>query len=140
MVYWRMGWFRKDMVPMVFQPSLEFRERAWYLRESPSQIRKAAMQLHIDRIFENPRWVDFVPFNRQYRPEILQTAHLVTVVNECCQKPGVVTQEQIDASDNGTVACPCCGRWSPFRVLEQAIQTESAAGQTEEAKGGMHLC
>ena len=38
------------------------------------------------------------------------------------------------------VACPCCGRWSPFRVLEQAIQTESAAGQTEEAKGGMHLC
>ena len=25
-------------------------------------------------------------------------------------------------------------------TIEQAIQTESAAGQTEEAKGGMHLC
>lgn len=111
-----------------------------FLKESAGEIRKKALQLHVDRIFDHPRWVDFVPFNRQYRPEILQTAHLVTVVNECCQKPGVVTQEQIDASDNGTVACPCCGRWSPFRVLEQAIQTESAAGQTEEAKGGMHLC
>ena len=111
-----------------------------FLKESAGEIRKKALQLHVDRIFDHPRWVDFVPFNRQYRPEILQTAHLVTVVNECCQKPGVVTQEQIDASDNGTVACPCCGRWSQFRVLEQAIQTESAAGQTEEAKGGMHLC
>ncbi len=111
-----------------------------YLRESPSQIRKAAMQLHIDRIFENPRWVDFVPFNCRYRPEALERAHLVKIINSCCEQPGEVTQEQIDASDNGTVACPCCGRWSPFRVLEQAIQTESAAGQTEEAKGGMHLC
>ena len=110
------------------------------LKESADRIRKRALQLHVDRIFDNPRWVDFVPFNRRYRPEALEHAHLVTVVNECCQKPGVVTQEQIDASDNGTVACPCCGRWSPFRVIEQAIQTESAAGQTEEAKGGMHLC
>ena len=82
-----------------------------YTNDSPDTVRKKAIQLHVDRIFDNPRWVDFV-----------------------------VTQEQIDASANGTVACPCCGRWSPFRVIEQAIQTESAAGQTEEAKGGMHLC
>ena len=109
-----------------------------YLKAPAEAVRKEALHLHVNRIFDDPRWVDFVPFNRRYRPEVLQTAHLVTVVNECCQKPGVVTQEQIDASDNGTVAYPCCGRWSPFRVLEQAIQTESAAGQTEEAKGGMH--
>ena len=110
-----------------------------YLKAPAEAVRKEALHLHVNRIFDDPRWVDFVPFNRRYRPEALEHAHLVTVVNECCQKPGVVTQEQIDASDNGTVACPCCGRWSPFRVLEQAIQTESAAGQTEEAKGGMHL-
>lgn len=111
-----------------------------YLIAPAEAVRKEALHLHVNRIFDDPRWVDFVPFNRRYRPEALEHAHLVTVVNECCQKPGVVTQEQIDASANGTVACPCCGRWSPFRVIEQAIQTESAAGQTEEAKGGMHLC
>lgn len=111
-----------------------------YTNDSPDTVRKKAIQLHVDRIFDNPRWVDFVSFNCRFRPEALEDAHLVTVINECCQEPGVVTQEQIDASANGTVACPCCGRWSPFRVLEQAIQTESAARQTEEAKGGMHLC
>ena len=111
-----------------------------YTNDSPDTVRKKAIQLHVDRIFDNPRWVDFVSFNCRFRPEALEDAHLVTVINECCQEPGVVTQEQIDASANGTVACPCCGRWSPFRVIEQAIQTESAAGQTEEAKGGMHLC
>ena len=58
-----------------------------FLKESAGEIRKKALQLHVDRIFDHPRWVDFVPFNRQYRPEILQTAHLVTVVNECCQNP-----------------------------------------------------
>ena len=102
-------------------------------------MRKKAIQPHVDRIFDNPRWLDFVSFNCRFRPEALEDAHLVTVINECCQEPGVVTQEQIDASANGTVACPCCGRWSPFRVLEQAIQTGSAAGQTEEAKGGVDL-
>lgn len=126
-------------------PMGEIKETVWesehnYTNDSPDTVRKKAIQLHVDRIFDNPRWVDFVSFNCRFRPEALEDAHLVTVINECCQEPGVVTQEQIDASANGTVACPCCGRWSPFRVLEQAIQTESAAGQTEEAKGGMHLC
>ena len=111
-----------------------------YLKAPAEAVRKEALHLHVNRIFDDPRWVDFVPFNRRYRPEALEHAHLVKIINSCCEQPGEVTQEQIDASDNGTVACPCCGRWSPFRVLEQAIQTESAAGQTEEAKGGMHLC
>ena len=44
----------------------------------PEDVYKRQLQLHVDRIFDHPRWVDFVPFNRQYRPEILQTAHLVT--------------------------------------------------------------
>ena len=77
-----------------------------FLKESADRIRKRALQLHVDRIFDNPRWVDFVPFNRRYRPDVLNTAHLVTVVNECCQKPGVVTQEQIDAACEGPLPAP----------------------------------
>ena len=88
-----------------------------FLKGSAGDIRKKALRLHVDRIFDNPRWVDFVPFNHRYRPEVLKTAHLVTVVNECCQEPGVVTQEQIDAAHAGTIACPCCGRWSHFDIV-----------------------
>ena len=101
------------------------------LKESAGEIRKKALQLHVDRIFDNPRWVDFVPFNRRYRPDVLNTAHLVTVVNECCQKPGVVTQEQIDAACEGAIACPCCGRWSHFEVTDSALGiSEHQAEQT----------
>ena len=102
-----------------------------FLKESADRIRKRALQLHVDRIFDNPRWVDFVPFNRRYRPDVLNTAHLVTVVNECCQKPGVVTQEQIDAAHGGTISCPCCGRWSHFEVTDSALDIpEHQAEQT----------
>lgn len=101
------------------------------LKESTGEIRKRALQLHVDRIFDNPRWVDFVPFNRRYRPDVLNTAHLVTVVNECCQKPGVVTQEQINTAHEGTISCPCCGRWSHFEVTDSALGiSEHQAEQT----------
>ena len=96
------------------------------------EVRQEALRLHVDRMFDNPRWVHFVPFNRKYRPEALGTAHLVTVANECCHTPGEVTQEQIDHAANGMVACPCCRRWSPFRCVEQ---TEN----TEENKIGMEM-
>ena len=101
------------------------------LKESADRIRKRALQLHVDRIFDNPRGVDFVPFNRRYRPEVLKTARLVTVVSKCCQKPGVVTQEQIDAACEGAIACPCCGRWSHFEVTDSALGiSEHQAEQT----------
>lgn len=102
-------------------------------RESVGEIRKEALQLHMDRIFVAPCWVGFVPFNRRYRPEVLRTAHLVTVVSECCQEPGVVTQEQIDAACEGTIACPCCGKWSHFTITDSALSTPEY--QTEQTSG-----
>lgn len=88
-----------------------------YLKEPAEAVRKEALHLHINRIFENPRWVDFIPFNRRHRPEALEQAHLVTVINSCCGQPGEVTQEQIDAAHGDTIACPCCGRWSTFTIV-----------------------
>ena len=100
-------------------------------KESAGEIRKEALQLRLDRIFDHPCLVDFVPFNRRYRPEVLKTAYLVTVVNKCCQEPGVVTQEQIDAAYEVTIACPCCGRWSHFEVTDSALGvSEHQAEQT----------
>ena len=80
-----------------------------FLKESADRIRKRALQLHVDRIFDNPRWVDFVPFNRRYRPDVLNTAHLV----------------------EGAIACPCCGRWSHFEATDSALGiSEHQAEQT----------
>lgn len=90
-----------------------------YINAPASEIRKNALDLHISRIFDNPKWVGFIPFNRRYRPEVLETAHLVTVVTDCCKQPGEVTQEQIDAAYQGEIACPHCGVHSSFSAVGQ---------------------
>src|SRR5699024_12113715 len=59
-----------------------------------SEIRREALQLHTSRIFDNPQWVGYLPFNKRYRPEIWDAANIVFVRMKCCPKPGAVTQEQ----------------------------------------------
>ena len=65
-----------------------------YMKESPSELRKDALQSYSHSLYDNPRWVDFIPFNRQFRPEVLETARIVTIITDCCKVPGEVTQEQ----------------------------------------------
>ncbi|WP_313529291.1 hypothetical protein [Anaerotignum sp.] len=85
-----------------------------YTRATSADLRKEALRLHSSRIFDKPKWVYYIPFNRQYRPDVLRRAHIVTVINECCNLPGEVTQEQIDCAYAGMVFCPHCGRWSTY--------------------------
>lgn len=104
----------------------DWESRHNYTKDSARTVRQRALRLHISRIFDNPRWISFIPFNREYRPEALEYANLVTVINECCGKPGEVTREQIDGACDGTAACPHCGRWSRFSIVEpeQAAEHE----------------
>lgn len=83
-------------------------------REGTRELHQEALQLCVSRIFDNPKWVGFVPFNRRYRPEALESARIVTVFMSCCQKPGEVPLAQIKGSYPHTVWCPHCGRWSAF--------------------------
>jgi len=103
---------------------IDWESRHNFTKASAQAIRRDALKLHISRIFDNPRWVSFIPFNRKYRPEALKNIQIVTVVNECCGKPGEVTQEQVTASHDNMVTCPHCGRWSRFSIIEpeQAMQ------------------
>lgn len=87
-----------------------------YTKDTASELRKSALQAHSSRIFDCPEWVGFVMFNKRYRPEVYAQANLVTVINECCDTHGEVTQEQIDRSFGGAVHCPHCGRWSSYTV------------------------
>ena len=92
-----------------------------YVKSSAAKLRESALELHSARIFDNPEWVCYIPFNKRFRPDVLEQAHIVIVVNECCGLPGEVTQEQIDrAAYNGSVCCPHCGRWSPFKKVGES--------------------
>lgn len=84
---------------------------------SLSKIREEALRLYSVRIFDQPEWVHYIPFNRRFRPDILAGAHIVTVVNACCKKPGEITREQINRVRDGKIACPHCGRWSAFSIV-----------------------
>ena len=44
------------------------------------ELRRQALQLHSYRMFDNPKWVDYIPFNKKYRPAVLDHAHIVTVI------------------------------------------------------------
>lgn len=108
---------QRDHEEDLYEQLLEWETKHNYANRSKRDLREEALCKHSMRIFDNPKWVDFVPFNRRYRPEALTSAHLVTVVCGCCNAPGEVTQEQIDEGYNGTVHCPHCGRWSPFKTI-----------------------
>ena len=92
-----------------------------YVSASVSEMRKEALQLHASRIFDNPQWIGFIPFNAKYRPEILNTANIVFVRMACCPEAGAVTQEQIDRACSGQISCPHCGRWNSFTILERGF-------------------
>lgn len=83
---------------------------------SEDEVEEYALSLHAARIFEDPAWAGYVPFNRQYRPEILETAKLVWIKTSCCQEAGQVTKEQLDKAVcmNDRIRCPHCGRYSEF--------------------------
>lgn len=98
-----------------------------YAKTSAAKLRESALELHSAWIFDNPAWVCYLPFNKQYRPAVLEQAHIVTVVNECCGLPGEVTLEQIDRAFDGGICCPHCGRWSKFAIYKP--QTDFEKGE-----------
>ena len=41
----------------------------WFHMER--EIKHYALCLHVSRIFDDEEWVDYIPFNKEYRPEKL---------------------------------------------------------------------
>lgn len=108
----------------LYQNLLEWRQTHNCRRRSGTELETDALELHMRRIFDNPLWVDYIPFNRKYRPEKLEPSRLVWVKTECCGKPGEVTKERLEYED-GCIPCPVCGRWSAFEFCpDDKKQTE----------------
>lgn len=71
------------------------------------KARREALILYASRMFEDEMWVGYIPFNRKYCPDAIKEKHFVTVIAECCNKPGEVTCARFDSGDT---ICPVCGR------------------------------
>ena len=88
-----------------------------YLQCGEAEFEQDILELHSSRIFDNPEWVYFVPFNQKYRPDALIGVPLVTVCTECCGTPFLTTQALIDRDGKEQTYCGICGRWSPYQIL-----------------------
>lgn len=97
---------------------IQWEKEHYYAKSSSARLRESALQLHSSRIFDDPEWICFLPFNKRFRPAVYEQANIVTVINECCALPGEVTQEQIARAYGKTICCPHCGRWSKFSILK----------------------
>lgn len=102
----------------LYQQLLQHLKDHNYARLSRSELEFNALELHTARIFDNEAWVDFLRFNRKYRPNIASSARLVWIMPGCCKVPGEVTQRMLDGHKaTGTVCCPHCGRWSEYEIM-----------------------
>lgn len=109
---------RRDGEEWLLAALNEWEQAHNYAQRSQKQLYYDALQSFSHRVFDNPQWVNFIPFNQAYRADVLKQAQIVTVVNSCCGKPGNVTQQQIDHAYESRIACPHCGRWSTFSIVD----------------------
>lgn len=100
----------------------------WEMGNTPWLHTKAetleyALELHSARIFDDPQWVDFIPFNRKYRPEVLKKANLLQVRYPCCGAVFERTKERLER-ENGMEYCQTCKDWISPEVLPSATGGE----------------
>lgn len=102
----------------LFSCILEWTQMTTYNYTTKREIFRKALESHMSRLFDNPKWVYFVKFNQLYRPEFLITFRLISVVTDCCGVPGQVTQELLHLGQacDGRIPCPICGRYSKYSI------------------------
>lgn len=107
----------------LYEQLLEYLTEHNYAKSTKTQLERKALELHTDRIFDNEAWVDFLKFNRKYRPEVAAATKVVYIRTECCSKPGAIPQTQLDSRIDDRVCCPHCGRWTHYESLSGSLPT-----------------
>lgn len=108
----------------LFENLLSYERDHNYVRRTKAELQQYVMKLHCGRIFDDPLWVNFLEFNRKYRPEALDGVKLVWIQTTCCPRPGQTTAA-LTQKHPCTIHCPHCGRWSPYEVLTNYEMEES---------------
>lgn len=104
----------------LFQQLYSFLMECNHAKSTKTELEIKVLELHISRIFDNQLWVGFVPFNRRFRPETLHTVKLVSVMPECCQKAGFITDARYrkGSPSRDENFCPHCGKWTKISLQE----------------------
>jgi len=89
----------------LYEQLLEYLTEHNYAKSTKTQLERKALELHADRIFDNEAWVDFLKFNRKYRPEVAAATKVVYIRTECCSKPGAIPRTQLDSRIDDRVCC-----------------------------------
>ena len=90
-----------------------------YTKSTAKELRMQTLQSYVMRIFDSPAWVDYIPWNRRFRPGFLDESRLIWIETECCHSPDQVTQEQINKAYDNRVCCPHCGRFSAYILCHE---------------------
>lgn len=84
---------------------------------SREKIEEDVLDRYILRFFDDPRWGDFIPFNRKYRPEFLANFELAKTKQLCCGYTEEVTRLWLDQLRVSELRCRRCGKTAPFSVI-----------------------
>lgn len=97
-----------------------------YAKETRAELEFKALEHHAARIFDNEAWVDFLVFNRKYRPQVAASVRLVVIRTDCCKKPGEVTRAMLglNKSIHNRACCPHCGRWAHYEIITDSDKEE----------------
>lgn len=102
----------------LYKQLLQYLKDHNYSKASAKELEFHALELHMDRIFDNERWLGFVEFNQQYRPEILTATRLILIMPECCKKAGLITWRRFQENQDHNF-CPHCGRLTKISLIEE---------------------
>ncbi len=110
----------RDYEDALHSQLLEWEKKHDTCRYSEKEMEEHALWLHAMRIFDDPAWVDFIAFNKQYRPELMENYPFVPVIMECCGYV-LTTKEMIERSYTHCITCPNCGKWCEYQEGELSI-------------------
>ncbi|MCD7991935.1 MAG: hypothetical protein LUK37_09220 [Clostridia bacterium] len=92
-----------------------YREMKHYPRHG-FDVHKMALELHSNRIFNSEGWIDYLRFNRRFRPEVLEGRRFPKVRVDCCQ--GEICEVTEEMIQRGSAPCPRCGAFRDYEVIE----------------------
>ena len=104
----------------LYQQLLSFVGKHNHAKAPKSELEKEALELHAARIFDNPLWVNFIAFNEQFRPEVLRSVRLISVLPDCCKRVGQITEASYLEYNpaKGENFCPHCRRWTKISLVD----------------------
>lgn len=73
--------------------------------------------MHSHRIFDSEGWIDYIPFNRRFRPEVVEGRRFPKIRVDCCNREiSEVTEESLRRD---MAPCPGCGAFRSYEVIER---------------------